>query len=201
MPIDESLISNISGSETYARFDYKCGHCNRYVSGRVVNIYAQERNNRANPIIQFMICPSCVKGSVWMQGDIIIPGSNPGENLEGLPVEIDAAYQEARKCFSIAAYTGCELLCRKILMHVGVDKGAQEGQSFVSYLDHLETKGYITPTIKDWADLIREFGNQSTHKLVPPDKARTEATIMFTMELLRIIYEMQHVATKFKKKS
>lgn len=195
MPLDEKLINYIGGTESHARFDYQCGHCNRYVSGRVVNIYG---NNKDNPIIRFMICPSCLKGSVWMRDNKIIPGSKPGQNLEGLPVEVEAAYQEARKCFSISAFTACELLCRKIIMHVGVNKGAQEGQTFVSYLDHLENKGYITPTIRDWTDLIRQFGNQSTHKLASPDEKRTETTLMFTMELLRIIYEMEHIAAKFK---
>ena len=69
----------------------------------------------------------------------------------------------------------------------------------LSYLNYLEDKGYITPTIKEWADVIRQIGNLSTHKLDPPNKERTEATLMFTMELLRIIYEMEHIANKFKR--
>ncbi len=149
------------------------------------------------PQIQFIICPSCIKGSIW-QTSKIIPGTKPGEKLDGLPVEIEAAYQEARSCFSINAFTACELLCRKILMYVGIDKGAEEGKPFISYLNYLEEKGYITPIIKEWADLIREFGNQSTHELIPPDENRTKATLMFTMELLKIIYEMQHVASRFR---
>ena len=198
MPIIETLINNIGGTIPVSRFDYKCGHCDRHVSGRVVTIYSRAQHQIEDPLIQFMICPSCIKGSIWAEGKII-PGTKPGEKLEGLPEEIEAAYQEARSCFSINAFTACELICRKILMHVGVDKGAEEGQSFVSYLDYIEEKGYITPIIKEWADLIRKIGNQSTHKLIPPDENRTNATLMFTMELLRIIYEMQHVASKCKK--
>ena len=197
MPIDENLISNVPGNNIVSRHDYKCGHCDRHVSGRVVNMYCKIQNKLDDPTIQFMICPSCIKGSIWIEGKVI-PGTKPGEKLEGLPVEIEAAYQEARSCFSINAFTACDLICRKILMHVGVDKGAGEGQSFVSYLSYLEEQGYITPSIKEWADLIREIGNQSTHELIPPDENRTKATLMFTMELLRIIYEMQHVASKFR---
>ena len=192
MPIEEKFIFCPGGSDPHSRLDYNCGHCGRAVTGRVVSSYG----NKDTPNIRFVICPSCINGSVW-KGGILIPGFNPGQNLEGLPSEIEASYEEARRCFSINAFTGCELLCRKILMHVGVDNGAQEGQSFVSYLDHLEKIGFITPPIKNWADLIRKFGNQSTHKLDPPDKKRAEATLMFTMELLRIIYEMKHIAKKF----
>ncbi len=45
--------------------------------------------------------------------------------------------------------------------------------------------------MKEWADFIRKFGNLSAHKLDPPDQSRVEITSMFTMGLLRIIYEMQ----------
>ncbi|MHA1985973.1 MAG: DUF4145 domain-containing protein [Promethearchaeota archaeon] len=193
MPLEEKYIYRPSSTDIDGRLDYNCGHCGRAVSGRVPNTYGNDRNN---PSIRFSICPSCVKGSVWMNG-IMIPGTNPGQNLEGLPNDVEAAYEEARKCFSIGAFTGCELLCRKILMHVGVDNGAQEGQSFVSYLNHLEQIGFITPPIKKWANLIRKFGNQSTHKLDPPDSKRSEGTLLFTMELLKIIYEMKFIANKF----
>jgi len=197
MPFDEKNITQIGPSGSPARFDYQCGHCDRYVTGRVVSSYF----TLGGPHILFLICPSCLMGSVRHQieeKEYIIPGLKPGEDLEGLPTEIKSAYDEARKCFSINAYTGCELLCRKILMYVGVNKGAPEGQSFVSYLNYLEEKGYITPTIKEWADRIRQFGNLSTHKLDPPDQSRTEATFKFTMVLLRIIFEMKYLSDKFE---
>jgi len=202
MPIDERSISHFGPSDHDARFDYKCGHCDRNVTGRVVCIYnfrSSSDSILANSI-RFLICPSCSMGSVWHrieEKEDIIPGTKPGDKLEGLPNEIEKAYNEARKCFSIKAYTGCELLCRKILMYIGANKGAPEGQSFVSYLNFLEQEGYITPTIKTWADRIRQFGNMSTHELTPPDKSRTEATFRFTMVLLRIIYEMEHLSDQF----
>lgn len=98
---------------------------------------------------------------------------------------------------SINAFTAAELICRKILMHVAVDKGAKEGEPFNAYLGALESQGYITPPMKKWVDLIRKHGNDSTHKLESPDKARAESTVMFTAELLRIIYEMDHMASTY----
>ena len=203
MPINENTISHLGPSDPVARFDYTCGHCDRNVTGRVVCTYSFNFPPDTISIsrIRFLICPSCSMGSVWHiinSEEYIIPGMKPGDKLEGLPTNIENSYNEARKCFSIQAYTACELLCRKILMYIGVDKGAPEGQSFVSYLDYLEQEGYITPTIKTWADRIRQFGNLSTHVLSPPDKSRTEATFKFTMVLLRIIYEMEHLSDQFE---
>jgi Domain of unknown function (DUF4145) len=98
---------------------------------------------------------------------------------------------------SVNAYTSSELICRKILMHVAVEKGAQEGDSFSTYLDYLEQKDYITATMKPWVDLIRQHGNVSTHRLAAADRARAESTTMFTAELLRIVYEMPYIASKY----
>lgn len=203
MPIDERAIKHWAPSEIGARFDYTCGHCNRNVTGRVVSNYhyPSPTDDMSISTIRFLICPSCSMGSVSHninQIEETTPGVRPGDNLEGLSPVINDAYNEARECFSIKAYTGCELLCRKILMYIGTDKGAPEGQSFLGYLDYLEQQGFITPTIKAWVDRIRQFGNLSTHDLTPPDKSRTEATLKFTMVLLRIIYEMQHLSDHFE---
>ena len=51
--------------------------------------------------------------------------------------------------------------------------------------------------MKRWVDLIRKHGNEATHKLDAPDKARAESTVMLTAELLRVIYEMEHMASKY----
>ena len=98
---------------------------------------------------------------------------------------------------SVNAFTAAELICRTILMHVAVDKGAPEGESFAAYLAFLETHGYVTPPMKGWVDLIRMHGNASTHKLASPDKTRAESTTMFTAELLRLVYEMDFMAKKY----
>ena len=196
MAIDENNIQHLGNSDNLSRHNYRCGHCGRENSGRVVSIYHTDKN-KTTPRIKFMLCTSCADGSVWIMPDKVIPGISPGEKLEGLPTEVNEAYEEARKCFAINSYTACELLCRKILMHIAVDKGAAEGKSFKFYLDFLETKGYITPSIKSWVDIIRKNGNDSTHKLETPSKERAENTFMFTMQLLRIIYEMEYKANKY----
>ncbi len=110
---------------------------------------------------------------------------------------MSAAYDEARRCMSVNAFTSAELMCRKILMHVAVEKGAKEGATFESYLDHLKKAGYVTPPMEAWTDLIRKHGNKATHRLDTTDRKRAESTLMFTAELLRLIYEMDHVARRY----
>jgi len=200
MPIDESLMHFPGPSDPDSRFDYHCGHCDREVTGRVMSIYFTN-NSRKDPISVFLLCPSCIKGSIWMKGNnIIIPGAKPGDRLQGLPQDINKFYEEARICFANNAFTATELLCRKLLMHIAVDKGANEGESFKGYIDYLEEKGFITPPIKNWADLIRTHGNYATHRMEAPSKDRTETTFMFLLQILRIIYEMDFKASQFNTK-
>lgn len=72
------------------------------------------------------------------------PGESFGPILFGLPEDVESSYMEARKCLTINAFTSCELLWRKILMHIAVDKGAKEGDNFFYYLTYLEESEYIS---------------------------------------------------------
>jgi len=175
---------------------YNCGHCNTRVSGIVVATYmAGTMHDR------WLLCTNCGEGSIVTTNGIIHPGIMFGPTIEGLPDDVSRAYNEARGCISVNAFTSCELMCRKILMHVAVEKGANEGESFTHYLSYLGEKGYITDPMKGWVDLIREHGNKAAHLLESPDRNRAESTLMFTAELLRIIYEMEHMAKQYTPES
>jgi hypothetical protein len=147
--------------------------------------------------IRWLMCTNCNDASVLAKDGNIYPGVQFGPNIEGLPNDVAQAYKEARLCMSVNAFTACELICRKILMHVAVEKGAKEGETFAAYLSNLESQCYITPPMKGWVDLIRQHGNKATHRVDSPDKARAESTLMFTAELLRLTYEMDYLAKKY----
>ena len=186
-------ISKHTGQDSRSWFTFYCAHCDTRGSGAVIASW--KFNDKS--YIQWLMCTNCNDASALAQDGNIYPGIPFGPKIEGLPNEVDEAYKETRRCMSVNAFTACELLCRKILMHVAVDKGAKEGESFVTYLSYLENQGYITPPMKGWVDLIRQHGNQATHKIAPPDPERAESTLMFTAELLRLTYEMDYLAKKY----
>lgn len=147
----------------------------------------------------WLLCTSCADGSVLTKSGVVYPTSNQKPILQGLPSETEKAFEEAHGCFTIKAYTSCELICRKILMHVAVDKGANQGDTFENYINHLEIKGYVTPSMKPWVQLIRLNGNESTHELKSPDELRAKSTLTFTSELLRLVYDMEYHSNQFTK--
>jgi hypothetical protein len=186
-------VTKHDGSTKDGWYSYICGHCNTKVSGAVVCGYYEDEE----PPIKWLLCPNCGNGSVLAKDGNVYPGVPFGPNIEGLPEDVLEAYKEARNCMTVNAFTSCELMCRKILMHVAVEKGAKEGDTFATYLSYLEEQGFVTPPMKGWVDLIRRHGNKATHSLESPDKKRAESTLMFTAELLRLIYEMEHISKQY----
>jgi hypothetical protein len=186
-------VEKLVGTNEASWYHFRCGHCGSDVSGAVVARAA----NQGGGYTQWILCSVCHEGSVNIGNDRVYPGIAYGPVIEGLPQDVAEAYGEARRCLSVNADTASEVMCRKILMHVAVDKDAKEGKTFAHYIDHLTAQGYVTPPMRGWVDLIREHGNESNHRLPTPSRERAEGTLQFTAQLLRSVYEMEHLATKF----
>jgi hypothetical protein len=108
-----------------------------------------------------------------------------------LPSDVAQAWQEAGLAHSVAAYTAAEIMCRKILMHLAVDKaGAQPGSSFVSYVGALESAGYVTTGLKPIVDQVRTRGNVANHDLPASSEQDSLTTLTITQHLLEAIYEL-----------
>ncbi len=187
-------VTKPDGTTSDAWDSYTCGYCGHEVTGYVLASGIDRMSHR----ILWLQCPNCRRGSVRDGPSGVVPGVPFGPSIEGLPDEVLRAYEEARKCLSVQANTAAEGMCRKILMHVAVDKGAAEGKSFAFYLDYLGEQGYITPPMRDWVTLIKDHGNEAQHRIQTPDRQRSESTLLFTAQLLRTVYEMGHIAARFK---
>ena len=178
----EQIISYLD--KTYGDLKYMCGHCGTTVRGYVVN--------HVNPYARWwMLCPECGRGSVKNDG-IILPTPPSFAAIDGLPDGICALYDEARASFDVQAYTGCEILCRKILMAAAVDKDAEENKQFAYYVGYLDDNGYVTPPLKKMAEVIRENGNKAAHEIVLPDQGRAKSTLVFTRRILDTMYGAEY---------
>lgn len=162
-----------------------CPHCDRDVVAAVLAAYDHA------PSAKWLRCPGCGKGST-INDNALTPSPLPGEMVDGLPADVDSAFKEARRSLGASAYTASELMCRKILMHVAVDKHADPGKTFAYYLNYLESQGHLTPPMKPWVDMIRQNGNIATHEIPATDEHRALTTLSFTTQLLRLVYEMTH---------
>jgi hypothetical protein len=94
-----------------------------------------------------------------------VPGVPSGRYVPNLPDDVKDLYDEARQCMTVSAYTYVVLACRKLLMHVGMSRGATPNQRFVDYVDYLEDNHYMPPDARAWVDKIRGKGNNANHEI------------------------------------
>jgi len=82
------------------------------------------------------------------------------------------------------------MLCRKILMHTAVDKGAATSLSFQQYVEWLVSERYAPRGAETWLDYIRTRGNEANHEIVVMGKEDAKGVLLFTEALLRSVYEL-----------
>lgn len=183
-------------------FDFACAYCGRQTHGAVLALVEGSRALRPGYAVMhdrlWMMCSHCGEPSVYDARGRQWPTPEEGPEVEGLPDEVLTAYGEARSALGAGAYTACELVCRKVLMHIAVDVAkAGPGQTFASYIEALTTAGYVTPPMRPWVDRIRLNANEAAHELPQVSRERALSTLMFTAELLRLSYEMGHLVEEF----
>ena len=166
---------------------YKCGYCNESISSNVG--YAGYHDLGMESGHYIYICHVCDRPT-FFEGNKQTPGSSFGDNVGGIDNElVESLYQEARDVLSKNAYTASILLCRKLLMHIAVSKGASEKMKFIEYVKYLSEKGYVPPDSKSWVDHIRYKGNEANHEIAKISREDAEDLLSFISVLLKIIYE------------
>jgi hypothetical protein len=192
---------NWAGIQGQSNVRYKCGYCGTDTSPSK----GWNTNNDNGQIGYVLICTYCNRPSFieTQNGNILntTPSNVFGNEVNGLPDDLQKLYNEARKCTSIGAHTSAVLTCRKILMHVAVEKGALKGKSFIDYVDYLANNNYIPPDGREWVDHIRSKSNEANHEILIMDLKDSDDLISFTEMLLRLVYEFRHRLKKNIKSS
>jgi len=160
---------------------YKCGYCGDSTG---TNFGFQTDNDYGF----IYLCGGCNRPT-FFQGRDQTPAPIMGNMVLHLPVDIEDLYNQARKCTQAQAFTACVLVCRKILMHVAVEKQAPLDLKFIQYVEYLADNGYIPPDSKPWVDKIRLRGNEAIHEIVLMAVEDALDLLSFVEMLLRIIYE------------
>ena len=172
---------------------FTCGYCGAYVSsekgmsllepGSGYNTNYYQKNN-----IGVYICNNCCMPT-FIYKDIQVPGNRYGSPVKGVPEKVNNVYEEARSCYAVNAYTGTVLLCRKLLMHVAVDLGADENLRFIEYINFLNEHHYVSVKSNEWIDQIRKYGNEATHEIEVSSKQDAQLILKFCEMLLKMNYE------------
>lgn len=177
---------------------YVCGYCNNLVASSTgyKNVERRRKTTYGNDILFYgyiYTCPHCFKPTYFSFDEKeIIPSPKYGEEIKKLPEGILSLYNQARNTYSVNAFTGVALLCRKLIMNIAVENGCEEGKKFQFYVDFLDTENYIPKKSKSWVDKIRQYGNDATHKIEDTNQQIAKDLIDFSSMLLKVIYEYQN---------
>ena len=184
--------SNWQGSQTVEQRQFTCGHsgCGREVASNIG--WFCTNPNTGMPEGYLYICPMCHYTTLFddsVAPAAQIPGVSFGKVVEHLPEDIDDLYGEIRKATSARAYTSAVLSCRKILMHIAVEKGAAENKAFAFYIKYLADNHYAPPGSEAWVTKIKDSGNEANHEIKIMTKDEAEELVNFVQMLLTFIYE------------
>lgn len=182
--MQEGTWANVQGM---APRNFTCGHegCGREVASER-GWYYQRPGLSADAWIY--VCPGC-RCPTFFHAGMQVPGVSLGSKVDHLPQVVKELYEEARKVTSQGAHTSAVMACRKILMHVAVEKGAAPNQGFVAYVDHLVNNRYVPPNSQPWVDRIRAKGNEANHEIKLMGQQDASETLGFVEMLLKFIYE------------
>lgn len=166
-----------------------CGFCSHRVAsdrGYGIHLHSDASGELVGGV---WICPNCQGPTFFAIGGDQYPGPLVGRSVEGVPDDLNALFQEARRCTGVSAYTSSVLVCRKMLMNIAVAQRAPQGQRFLEYVEFLSEKGFIPPNGKHWVDHIRKRGNEATHEITVMTQKDAVELLTFTEMLLRFIFE------------
>ena len=139
------------------------------------------------------ICPECWVATTFLDKDHQLPGRIKGDNLDPREKSDDVKlivtlYNEARVALSRAAPSCAVLMCRKLFMHVAVERGAKTGLRFIQYVDYLKNQGIVGKPQHSLLDRIRDGGNEENHEVVRATPERAEELLDFVTLLIRSVY-------------
>jgi len=174
------------GAETIPERSYTCGFCGVFVGSnrgyRAVKVGSEQDQWHIH------ICPKCEKTTFFVYGKQV-PAPVYGKDVDSLPGAVERLYREARDCVAAGLYTSAVLACRKILMHLAAEKGAEAGNTFLGCIEHLAEEGYIHRDAQGWVDRIRSEGDEADCEILIMGQGEAEALISFCEFMLRAIYE------------
>jgi uncharacterized protein DUF4145 len=178
---------------------YTCGYCGNPLASQ----NGWQGNLQSNPVKAggyIYVCHQCSCPTFFDVRETFTkqtPGVVFGNTVKDIPDKaLSTLYEEARKCTGMGCFTASVLCCRKMLMHIAVSKGAKEGDSFVSYVDHLANNHFVPPDAKEWVDHIRKKGNEANHEVSIMGAEDAEELLSFVEMLMKVIYEFPATAKR-----
>lgn len=182
-----------------------CPHCDEVVAAVVFGTH--EDRPEWDPPFRYdaAYCPKCDKALLFVDEDYgqgwdgpyrLFP-PQPTRLSEAIPESLRADLTEARKCFNAKCFTATSVMVRRMTENLCVEQGVVTGSLF-RRLKALKDTGIIEPRLYEWADILRELGNEGAHGGAPVTKADAQEALAMAEALLDYVYSFQQRYNDFK---
>ena len=162
--------------------EYRCGHCDANI--------CVEKGGLHNPGQYYLAnCYRCHVPTIFTRNNKQYPPSRLPITVKGLPEDIGEVYKEVKDCLVIGAWTATNMLARKLLMNVAVDKGAEQNKVFSYYVDWMGNSEWNTTGLKLGLARIKNKGNEANHEIKEVSKEDVEEIFELLTMFLRLVYE------------
>ena len=168
---------------THSSRPFICGYCGKDVASRN-GYYCQ------GAAAYVYICPNCGCPS-FFHGTQQTPGPTIGREIGGLTEDIAEVYREMRDSAKNGCHTAVIMLGRKLIMHIAVEAGAEEGKTFAEYITYLGQQHYTPPNAEPLLDYMRKLGNEKNHEIKLGTTDESQKIIKFVESLLYFVYELK----------
>lgn len=202
MYIKVSSCGRIGG----VRVNLRCPHCGRLGVFEALNEINDAVIERI--ILGQRMCPNreC-KGHIFFvqdhYGNIIV--SYPSERIDfeknGIPKNVLSTFEEAITCHANQCYIASAIMIRKTLEEICLDR-IVKGENLKERIKDLGNKIVIPNELLLGMDELRLLGNDATHiesrEFCAIEQKELEVAIDFTKEILKAVYQYEHLLGKLK---
>jgi len=186
----------------------ECSRCEAIVDAQELHSYVDTDPDPEAPpgMWTFLKCPKCTMPLVTVQVDLgegydpptrVYPAKNK-ELGASIPKNIRGAFKEASMCMKAKAYTASAIMCRKALEGLCAAHKVKEKNLSLS-LKKLREKGLIEERLFEWAEALRNMGNEAAHDVnVVMNAQDAKDMIEFTEALLEYVFTYRDKFERFK---
>ena len=135
-------------------------------------------------------------GQGW-DGPYRLYPAQPNRLSDAIPASLRADLEEARQCFKAKCFTATSVMVRRMTQNLCVERGAAPATLF-HQLKELKDNGVIEPRLYEWADILRELGNEGAHGGSPVTKADAQEALAMAEALVDYVYSFQQRYSDFK---
>jgi hypothetical protein len=104
------------------------------------------------------------------------------------PADLRLLYEEAAKSYGADAFTGCAMICRKLLMVTACQHGEKDGKRFVEYVEYITNGVLQYPKAKDAITRIKDIGNDANHDASLVNQSDAHRAMQIVTYMLNAIY-------------